>query len=169
MCYLCTYISSQLKASFGTSARNANRWCRYKMRNTAENLPPTVYFHLLLTCCLILGRRFIWYSPSVESQEGGSCLSLQAHWNVQNRFSQKILENSLIDFSGCAHGVQEWSFTVYLPSYISVTGTGFSLDTRNVGTYPKLIKICGKFSTYVTGLSDQAAQFSDKATVFWKK
>lgn len=57
----------------------------------------------------------------------------------------------------------------YLPSYISATGMAFSLDTRNVGAYPKLIKICGKSSTYITGLSDQAVQFSDKATGFFGK
>lgn len=36
---------------------------------------------------------------------------------------------------------------------VSVTGMGFSLDTRNVGAFPKLIKICGKLSINMnTGL-----------------
>lgn len=68
----------------------------------------------------------------------------QAHWNIQNHFLQKILQNSPIDFSGCSHSMQEHAFMEYLPSYISDTGAGFSLDTSNVDTYPKL-KTVGNF------------------------
>lgn len=66
ICVTCVTTRSQLKDTFGTSARNSNHWCRYTMRNTAGNLPPTVCFLLLLTCCLILGRRFTSGTPHLE-------------------------------------------------------------------------------------------------------
>lgn len=56
-----------------------------------------------------------------------------------------------------------------LSKYLSVTGIAFSLDTRNAGTYPTHIQICGKLSTYTTGLSHQSVQLSDKAIIPWKK
>lgn len=52
---------------------------------------------------------------------------------------------------------------------LSVTGIVFSLDTRTAGTYPTLFQICGKLSTYTTGLSHQTIQLRDKAIISWKK
>lgn len=51
----------------------------------------------------------------------------QAHWNVQNRFSQKILQNSLTDFSGCTHRVQDQSFRVLAQLHFSYWHGFFSV------------------------------------------
>lgn len=75
----------------------------------------------------------------------------QARWSVQNTFLQKILQKSLIDFSGYTHGMQEQCFTEQSQGYISLTGMDFSLVTKNLGLYPKLIKIHRKLSKNITG------------------
>lgn len=52
----------------------------------------------------------------------------QAHGNVQSAFLQKILQNSLIDVSGCIHGMQEQCVAEHSPGFTSVTGMDFSPD-----------------------------------------
>jgi len=83
-------------------------------------------------------------------------------------FLPKILQNSLVDFSGCAHDVQEQSFSGLAQPYFSYWH-GFFPGYQECRHLSKTHQDLWEIFIYVTGCSDQAVQFSDTATVILEK